>query len=67
MMANKKFLIKSMVEEASISHDVIMGQYVIRVKMASGNVTKIWFQNKENAEKEYQRFIEVFDGIEIKN
>ena len=67
MIANKKFLIKSMVEEASLSHDVIMGQYVIRIKMASGDVTKIWFQDEEDAEKEYQRFIEVFDAIEIKN
>lgn len=67
MMANKKFLIKSMVEEVFLSHDAIMGQYVIRVKMASGDVTNIWFQNKEDAEKEYQRFIEVFDGIEIKD
>lgn len=67
MMVNKKFLIRSMVEEGSLSHDAIMGQYVIRVKMASGNVTNIWFQNKEDAEKEYQRFIEVFDAIEIKN
>ena len=64
-MANKKFLIKSMVEEASLSHDIIKGQYVIRIKMASGDVTNIWFQNEEDAEKEYQRFIEVFDGIEI--
>lgn len=66
MMVNKKFLIKSMVEEVSLSHDIIKGQYVIRVKMASGDVTNIWFQNKEDAEKEYQRFIEVFDGIEVK-
>ena len=66
-MANKKFLIRSMVEEVALSHDVIKGQYVIRIKMASGDVTNIWFQNKEDAEKEYQRFIEVFDAIEIKN
>jgi anaerobic glycerol-3-phosphate dehydrogenase len=64
-MANKKFLIRSMVEEGSLSHDAIMGQYVIRIKMASGDVTNIWFQNEEDAEKEYQRFIEVFDTIEI--
>ena len=67
MMANKKFLIKSMVEEVSLSHDAIMGQYVIRVKMASGDVTNIWFQDEVDAEKEYQRFIEVFDTIEIKD
>lgn len=67
MMANKKFLIRSMVEGVSLSHDIIKGQYVIRIKMASGDVTNIWFQNKEDAEKEYQRFIEVFDGIEIKD
>lgn len=67
MMANKKFLIKSMVEEVSLSHDIIKGQYVIRIKMASGNVTSIGFQDEVDAEKEYQRFIEVFDAIEIKN
>lgn len=67
MMANKKFLIRSMVEEVSLSHDVIKGQYVIRVKMASGNITSIGFQDKEDAEKEYQKFIEVFDTIEVKD
>lgn len=65
MMANKKFLIRSMVEEVSLSYDVIMGQYVIRIKMASGNITSIGFQDEEDAEKEYQRFIEIFDTIEI--
>lgn len=66
MMANKKFLIKSMVEEVSLSYDVIKGQYVIRIKMASGDVTNIWFQNEEDAEKEYQSLIEIFDHIEVK-
>ena len=66
-MANKKFLIRSMVEEGSLSHDAIMGQYVIRIKMASGDVTNIWFQNEEDAEKEYQGLKEIFDCIEIKN
>lgn len=56
-----------MVEEVSLSHDIIKGQYVIRIKMASGDVTNIWVQSKEDAEKEYQRFVEVFDGIEIKD
>lgn len=65
MMANKKFLIKGMVEEVALSHDVIKGQYVIRIKMASGNVTRIGFFNEEDAEKEYQKFIEAFDTIEI--
>lgn len=67
MMANKKFLIRSMVEEVSLSHDVIKGQYVIRIKTASGNITSIGFQDEVDAEKEYQRFIEVFDTIEIKD
>ena len=65
MMANKKFLIKSMVEEVSLSHDAIMGQYVIRVKMASGNVTNIWFQDEVDAENKYQSLIEIFDHVEI--
>lgn len=65
MMANKKFLIRSMVEEVSLSHDIIKGQYVIKIKMASGDVTSIGFQDEEDAEKEYQRLIEIFDTIEI--
>lgn len=67
MMANKKFLIQSMVEEVSLSHDIIKGQYVIRIKMASGDTTSIGFLNKEDAEKEYQSLIEIFDHIEIKD
>lgn len=67
MMASKKFLIRSMVEEVALSHDVIKGQYVIRVKMASGDVTNIGFQDEEDAEKEYQSLIEIFDTIEVKD